>query len=56
MAENINAMKRENGETDFVEMVTEPSSYALYGSHALTEIKRHLDKGETPEEGWTMWY
>ena len=56
LAEAINQMKREAGETDFVEMATEPEHSIYYGDHAVREIVKYLRKGEVPRKGMQMWY
>lgn len=56
MAEAINRMKHEAGETDFVEMTTESIHSTYYGDHAVREILKHLRKGEIPEKGKQIWY
>ena len=38
-------MKRENGETDFLSLVTEPEHDILYGDYAISEIIKHLREG-----------
>lgn len=35
LIEAINQMKRENGETDFLSLVTEPEHDIWYGNHAI---------------------
>lgn len=35
LIESINQMKRENGETDFLSLVTEPEHDIWYGNHAI---------------------
>ena len=49
-------MKREAGETDFVEMTTESEHSIYYGDHAVREIIKYLRKGEVPPKGMQMWY
>lgn len=56
LIESINKMKRENGETDFLSLVTEPEHDILYGDHAIREIIKLLREGEIPEKGMQMWY
>ena len=56
LAEAINKMKREAGETDFVEMTTESEHSIYYGNHAVREIIKYLRKGEVPQKGMQMWY
>ena len=56
LAEAINKMKREAGETDFVEMTTESEHSIYYGDHAVREIIKYLRKGEVPPKGMQMWY
>ncbi len=56
MAEAINQMKREAGETDFVEMTIKPAHIVTYGDHAVEEIIKYLRKGEVPQKGMQMWY
>lgn len=56
LAEAINKMKREAGETDFVEMTTESEHSIYYGDHAVREIIKYLRKGEVPPRGMQMWY
>ena len=50
LAEAINKMKREAGETDFVEMTTESEHSIYYGDHAVREIIKYLRKGEVPQK------
>ena len=52
----INNMVRENGGSDFVELLTEPEHSIYYGDHAVNEIKKHLIKGEIPQKGRRVWY
>lgn len=56
LANAINEMKLENGETDFVELEAEPEHSVWYGDHAVSEICRHLRNGVVPEKGSQMWY
>lgn len=56
LIESINQMKCENGETDFLDLVTEPKHDVWYGDHALGEIMKHLREGEILEKGMQMWY
>lgn len=56
LIESINQMKRENGETDFLDLATEPEHNIWYGDHAVSEIIKHLRKGEVPKKGMQMWY
>lgn len=49
-------MKCENGETDFLSLVTEPEHDIWYGNHAIREIMKHLREGEIPEKGIQIWY
>ena len=56
LAEAINHVKRKAGETDFVEMVTEPERSIYYGDHAVNEIVKYLRKGEIPQRGMQVWY
>lgn len=49
-------MKCENGETDFLSLVTEPEYDIWHGNHAIREIMKHLREGEIPERGMQMWY
>lgn len=56
LIEPINQMKRENGETDFLSLVTEPEHDIWYGNHAIREIRKHLREGKIPEKGMQMWY
>ncbi len=56
MAEAINQMKHEAGETDIVETTTESVHSTYYGDHAVREILKHLRKGEIPEKGKQIWY
>lgn len=41
----INQMKRERGDTDFIEPVTEPEHNIYYGDHAVSEIVKHVREG-----------
>lgn len=56
LIESINQMKRENGGTDFLSLVTEPEHDIWYGNHAIREIIKHLREGEIPEKGMQIWY
>ena len=56
MTETINQMKRERGATDFVELAMKPEHSIYYGDHAVSEIRKHLKNGETPEKGMQAWY
>ena len=56
LAEAINQMKCEVGESDFVELSTEPEHSIYYGDHAVRGIIKHLQKGEVPQKGMQMWY
>lgn len=56
LIESINQMKRENGETDFLSLATEPEYDIWYGNHAIREIIKHLREGEIPEKGMQIWY
>ena len=56
MAAAINQMKREQGETDYIEPVIEPVHSVCYGDHAVSEIVKHLREGEVPEKGKQVWY
>lgn len=56
LIESINQIKRENGETDFLSLVTEPEHDIWYGNHAIREIMKYLREGEIPEKGMQMWY
>ncbi len=54
--ESINQMKRERGETDFIEKAAEPEHSIYYGDHAVREIKKYLNYGTIPEKGMQAWY
>lgn len=56
LIESINQMKREDGETDLLALVTEPEHNIWYGDHAVREIIKHLREGKVPEKGMQMWY
>ena len=56
LVDAINRMKQEQGETDYVEPVTEPEHSIYYGDHAVNEIIEHLHKGEIPKKGMQAWY
>ena len=56
LAETINQMKREVGESDFVELSTEPEHSIYYGDHAVREIIKRLQKNEVPQKGMKKWY
>lgn len=43
-------MKREAGETGFVEMAAEPEHSIYYGGHAASEIVQHLREGDVPQK------
>lgn len=52
----INAMKKERGTTDFVELATEPEHSIYYGDHAVSEICKYLVKGKVPKKGMQARY
>ncbi|MGO5144091.1 hypothetical protein [Catenibacterium mitsuokai] len=52
----INEMKKESGDTDYVELATEPEHSIYYGDHAVREICKYLVKGEVPKKGMQAWY
>ena len=56
LIESINQMKREDGETDLLGLVTEPEHNIWHGDHAVREIIKHLREGKVPEKGMQMWY
>ena len=56
MGKTINRMLAEQGDTDFVEMVTEPELFIAYGSHAVSSISEKLQNGIVPKEGIAAWY
>ncbi|MCH5200097.1 MAG: hypothetical protein J1F60_03970 [Oscillospiraceae bacterium] len=56
LAERINHIKHEKGETDFAELVTEPIHSIYYGDHAIREILKQLCNGKVPENGMQAWY
>ena len=47
-------MKRERGDTDIVELATEAERSIFYGDHAVSEICKHLKKGEIPERAFRL--
>lgn len=49
-------MKRGNGKTYFLNLVTELGHDIWYGNHAIREIMKHLREGEIPEKEMQMWY
>ena len=56
LGEAINNMVRENGGSDFVELVTESVHSVFYADHAVNEIKKRLLNGEIPHDGRQVWY
>lgn len=60
MRDNINKMRKENGEPDLSEeelpVATEDSEYYWYASHALNKIAKAYDEGTILEEGMAAWY
>lgn len=56
LGEAINNMVRESSGSDFIELATEPEHSIFYGDHAVSEIKKHLLKGEIPHSGRQVWY
>ncbi|WP_407386491.1 hypothetical protein [Ruminococcus sp.] len=56
MADVINEMKSQNGETDFIEHVTEDEEEAVYAGFALRQILRSYQNREIPQNGKNMWY
>lgn len=52
----INQMRRERGETDFAEPVSEPIRKMFYADHAVNEIAKKINNGEIPKKGMQMWY
>ena len=54
--EFINQGKIERGETDLLEPATEPIHNIYYGSHAVSEIQKYLQKGVFPSKGRQIWY
>ena len=52
----INQMKEELGETDFLDMETEPEHSVFYGDHAVERIRESFLKGEILKEGTVAWY
>lgn len=56
LAEAINQMKREQGDTDFVEMTTKSERYIFYGDHAIRGIAEQLREGTIPKNGMRAWY
>lgn len=55
LVDAINQMKREQGETDYIEPATEAEHNVYYGDHAVSEIAKHLRKGKIPQRGMQMW-
>ena len=55
MAKRINQTEQEHGGTDFVEMVTEPVHYTIYGDHAVRKIVDSLNKRQIPKQGMAAW-
>lgn len=56
MAQEINKMKKERGDTNLLTEVTSSELEIVYAGKAISEIKRFLDKGEIPKEGYNIWY
>ena len=56
MADAINEMVEECGGTDYCKYVSEPSQYAVYGSHAMKRIAEDIKAGSIKEKGTVMWY
>ena len=56
MIEEINDMKRERGETDFLELATKPIHVIQYGHHAVSDITKQINQDVIPEDGNVMWY
>lgn len=56
MADSINRMKKENGETDYVEYTDRSNKYAFYGSPVMVKLCKLLERGEIPEEGSVYLY
>lgn len=56
MADAINEIKRQYGDTDYAEYTTESEHSIYFGDHAITEILKSLDKGEVPQKGMQIWY
>ena len=56
LVEAINQMKHERGDSDFIELVTEPEHSIYYGDHAVREIVKHLREGLVPNQGEQVWY
>ena len=52
----INQMKREQGDSDFVEPAVKPIHSTFYGDHAVNEIVKQLRSGITPRQGKRVWY
>ena len=52
----INQGKIERGETDLLELVTEPIHGIYFGGHAVSEIQKYLRQGVFPSQGRQAWY
>ena len=56
LADAINEMKREIGETDYVEYVTEPEQEVIYADKVISKIQECYLNGGIPKSGTVMWY
>lgn len=60
MRDAINDMRKENGEPPLTEeelpTATEDEEWYWYADHAMRDIAKKLDEGNTPEKGTVMWY
>lgn len=52
----INEMKREAGETDFLELASEFEHSVWYGDHAVYRICKYIKSGKIPDKGMEDWY
>lgn len=56
LAESVNREIREEGETDFLELATEPEHSVFFGDHAVNAIWDKLREGIIPKKGARAWY
>ena len=56
LAESVNREIREEGETDFLELATEPEHSVFFVDHAVNAIWDKLREGIVPKKGARAWY
>ncbi len=56
LANEINAIKKERGENDFVKLATKSVHSTYFGDHAVHRICEFLREGVVPENGSVAWY